>query len=115
MPMYYRSARAAIIVYDITKQSSFDNCVMRWVEELAMRGPPNIFIAVVGTKSDLESERVVSKDVVKTCVESKRGDFKGMIFMDCSAKTGEGVQELFEEICRAIETMKGNDNGEEVD
>ena len=111
--MYYRHARAAILVYDITNQSSFDNGVKHWIEELKAKGPPDIFVIVVGNKIDAESRRVVSKDIVETYVESVRGDFKGIVFRECSAKTGEGVQELFEEICRGIQRIKGvsgNDN-----
>ena len=56
-PMYYRGAAAAIIVYDITRQSSFQT-LKAWVRELQQLGPENIVIAVCGNKSDLEDKRV---------------------------------------------------------
>jgi hypothetical protein len=56
-PMYYRGAAAAIIVYDITKTSSF-NTLKNWVRELQQLGPENIVIAVCGNKADLEEKRV---------------------------------------------------------
>lgn len=55
--MYYRGAAAAIIVYDITKASSF-NTLKNWVRELQQLGPENIVIAVCGNKADLEDKRV---------------------------------------------------------
>ena len=55
--MYYRGAAAAIIVYDITKTSSF-NTLKNWVRELQQLGPENIVIAVCGNKADLEEKRV---------------------------------------------------------
>jgi small GTP-binding protein len=59
-PMYYRGAAAAIIVYDITKATSF-NTLKNWVRELQQLGPENIVIAVCGNKADLESKRVRSQ------------------------------------------------------
>jgi Ras-related protein Rab-22 len=56
-PMYYRGAAAAIIVYDITRASSFGT-LKAWVRELQQLGPENIVIAVCGNKSDLEDKRV---------------------------------------------------------
>lgn len=50
-------AAAAIIVYDITKATSF-NTLKNWVRELQQLGPENIVIAVCGNKADLESKRV---------------------------------------------------------
>lgn len=56
-PMYYRGAAAAIIVYDITRASSFQT-LKSWVRELQTLGPENIVIAICGNKSDLEDKRV---------------------------------------------------------
>ena len=55
--MYYRGAAAAIVVYDITRASSF-NTLKAWVRELQQLGPENIVIAVCGNKCDLEDKRV---------------------------------------------------------
>ena len=61
--MYYRGASAAVIVYDITKASSFETMV-HWVEELKQRAPPNIVIAIAGNKCDLENQRAVRQETV---------------------------------------------------
>lgn len=55
--MYYRGAAAAIIVYDITKLSSF-NTLKNWIDELRANGPKDIVIAIAGNKADLEDQRV---------------------------------------------------------
>ena len=54
--MYYRGAAAAIIVYDITRSTSFKT-LKHWVEELKSKGPKDIAIAIAGNKSDLENPR----------------------------------------------------------
>jgi GTPase SAR1 family protein len=55
--MYYRGAAAAIIVYDITRASSFKT-LKSWVEELRTQGPKDIALAIAGNKADLEEQRV---------------------------------------------------------
>ena len=97
--MYYRGAAAAVLVYDITKPSSFDTMV-RWVEELKVRGPPNIVLAFAGNKLDLAAERQVPTAQVQNYISKiEEGGGGRPFFRECSAKTGEGVKELFEEVC----------------
>jgi GTPase SAR1 family protein len=55
--MYYRGAAAAIVVYDITRSSSFKT-LKHWVEELKTKGPKDIAIAIAGNKADLDHMRV---------------------------------------------------------
>lgn len=55
--MYYRGAAAAIVVYDITRASTF-NTLRNWVEELQTKGPKDIAIAIAGNKADLANQRV---------------------------------------------------------
>ena len=100
--MYYRGAAAAVLVYDITKPSSFDTMV-RWVEELKVRGPPNIVLAFAGNKLDLAAHRLVPTEQVEDYISKiEEGGGGRPFFRECSAKTGEGVQELFAEVCAKI-------------
>ena len=50
--IYYKDARVAIIMYDITNRDSFDGLKM-WMEELNEKGPKGLIIAIVGNKIDL--------------------------------------------------------------
>ena len=58
--MYYRGAAAAIVVYDITSETTF-KCMQKWVKELTQFGPKDIIIVVAGNKCDLEDKREVSR------------------------------------------------------
>ena len=58
---YYKGAKGALVVYDIAKRDSFEN-IKRWVNELRMNGDKDVAIVIVGNKSDLIEERVVSKE-----------------------------------------------------
>jgi GTPase SAR1 family protein len=64
--MYYRGAAAAIVVFDITKASSFIT-LKHWVEELKTKGPKDIAIAIAGNKTDLDHLRVGFKYNSSAC------------------------------------------------
>ncbi|CAH8256614.1 unnamed protein product [Arabidopsis lyrata] len=55
-PMYYRGAAAAIIVFDVTNQASFERA-KKWVQELQAQDNPNMVMALAGNKSDLLDAR----------------------------------------------------------
>ena len=48
----------ALIVYDITKPSSFEN-IQKWIQELRDHADPHIAITLIGNKSDLKHLRAV--------------------------------------------------------
>eukprot|EP00057_Strongylocentrotus_purpuratus_P013672 XP_011668146.1 PREDICTED: ras-related protein Rab-31 isoform X1 [Strongylocentrotus purpuratus] len=93
-PLTYRSAAAALIVYDITKQDSFED-VDSWISELRSMGPEEILIYVIGNKVDLESRRVVDREVAERYAQTK-----GVFHFHSSAKTGQGIEDIFYHICQ---------------
>merc|ERR1719461_2277280 len=95
-PMYYRGAAAAIVVYDITSNASF-NRAKTWVKELQRQGSPEVVIALAGNKLDRESEREVSADEAR-----QYADENGLSFIETSAKTNINVRELFLAIARKL-------------
>lgn len=95
-PMYYRGAAAAIVVYDITLESSFES-VKRWVKELEQLGPPDIVIAIAGNKLDLKDQREISKETGEQYAESI-----GAVFAEVSALTSHNVNYIFEEISKNL-------------
>jgi Ras-related protein Rab-2A len=52
---YYRGSIGALLVYDITNRTSFENLV-RWLEEMKENAYSKMAIILVGNKIDLESE-----------------------------------------------------------
>ncbi|KAI8614481.1 ras family-domain-containing protein [Chytriomyces sp. MP71] len=95
-PMYYRNAQAAVVAYDITKQASLEKA-KSWVKELQRQANPNIIIALVGNKLDLEAERAVPTEEAQAYASEQ-----GLLFTEASAKTGEFVMEVFTEIAKKI-------------
>ena len=49
---YYRGAVGALLVYDVTRQSTYES-VRRWLKELRGHTDSNIVIMLVGNKADL--------------------------------------------------------------
>ena len=95
-PMYYRGASAAIIVYDITCRYSFEGA-QTWLKEILSKGKKDCVIVLVGNKCDLEYDRKVNKEEVEDlCKENN------LLHILTSAKTGENVLKLFEEITRRL-------------
>ncbi|CAK7896057.1 vacuolar protein sorting-associated protein 21 [[Candida] anglica] len=100
-PMYYRNAHAALCVYDITSRSSF-NKAQDWIKELKKQAPEGIVICLVGNKLDLEEEREVTQDEVAEYIEQLNQEENRLISSECSAKSGDGVLDVFNTIARAL-------------
>ena len=89
---YYKGALGAILVYDITDSTSFDN-LQNWIKELQNKGPPGLEMLVVGNKSDLEEKRQVTEQMQKKFA----GD-SGLDFIETSALTYTNVDEAFKKL-----------------
>eukprot|EP01126_Amoeba_proteus_P043958 TRINITY_DN4859_c0_g1_i10.p1 TRINITY_DN4859_c0_g1~~TRINITY_DN4859_c0_g1_i10.p1 ORF type:complete len:153 (-),score=17.78 TRINITY_DN4859_c0_g1_i10:570-1028(-) len=62
VPMYYRGAHVAVVVFDLTNYDSFLRA-QDWIEELLLKGNPKTVIVLAGNKSDLIEMRQVSSQV----------------------------------------------------
>lgn len=100
-PMYYRNAHAALCVYDITSRSSFAKA-QDWIRELKKQAPEGIVIALVANKADLPDREVESSEVEEYISTLNAENGGAIIHTECSAKTGDGVLEIFNAIARAL-------------
>ena len=91
---YYRGCHVILIVYDVTIRKSFEN-VTTWVECVDKFAKTNVLRILVGNKTDLEDKRVVSSDEGK-----KLADENGLKFYEISAKTMNGLVEMFEDVAK---------------
>ena len=89
IPMYIRDANIILVVYDITNKDSFIH-TEHWVNETKDLKREDAIFVLVGNKIDLEENRIVStKEAEDFAAE------KGFLFYEVSAKTGEKVEDLF--------------------
>jgi len=86
---YYRGAVDALVVYDITKATTFRN-VEKWLQELQTHADPDIVIMLVGNKSDLKAQREVATEDAKRFAEKNK-----LLYIETSALDGENIKEAF--------------------
>mmetsp|Transcript_34121 Transcript_34121/g.39767 ORF Transcript_34121/g.39767 Transcript_34121/m.39767 type:complete len:205 (-) Transcript_34121:99-713(-) len=95
--MYYRDAKVAILVYDITNKDSYAT-LKEWYTELMDKGPKDLIICVVGNKCDLEEQEEVDGETARTYARSINA-----LFRLTSAKENKGISELFTKVCEQLE------------
>eukprot|EP01127_Copromyxa_protea_P004470 TRINITY_DN1432_c1_g1_i2.p1 TRINITY_DN1432_c1_g1~~TRINITY_DN1432_c1_g1_i2.p1 ORF type:complete len:143 (-),score=31.57 TRINITY_DN1432_c1_g1_i2:89-517(-) len=86
---YYRGAAGALLVYDVTRRSTF-NHLTNWLTDCRNLTSPNTVVLLVGNKKDLEDARGVSFEEAETWAKEN-----GILFIEASAKTGEAVEDAF--------------------
>ena len=103
-PMYYRGAKVAIVVYDITCLDSYKGA-LSWINEIKRKGSPDCIIALVGNKCDLEKSRKVNnRDVVEY------SQLNEVYQLDVSAKTNYNIDKLFTNLAKRIPRENNNCN-----
>ena len=93
---YYKGAKGAFIVYDITRKDTFDD-IDKWRNELVNSCNKEITIMLIGNKCDLEDSREISKEQG----EEKAKSF-GFSFLETSAYSGENLEKGFEMLIKEI-------------
>ncbi|KAL9250527.1 Ras-related protein [Drosera capensis] len=93
---YYRGALGALLVYDVTKPTTFDN-VSRWLKELRDHADANIVIMLIGNKTDLKHLRAVATEDAQSYAEKE-----GLSFIETSALEATNVEEAFQNILSEI-------------
>ncbi|KAF3777863.1 Ras-related protein [Nymphaea thermarum] len=93
---YYRGALGALLVYDVTKPTTFEN-VGRWLKELRDHADSNIVIMLIGNKTDLKHLRAVATEDAQTFSEKE-----GLSFLETSALEATNVEKAFQTILSEI-------------
>ncbi len=62
---HYRRAVGALLVYDVTKASTFTNC-SKWLKELKENAEPDVVVLLIGNKIDLVEKDPSSRQVIPT-------------------------------------------------
>ncbi|CAD8051840.1 unnamed protein product [Paramecium sonneborni] len=109
---HFRKAGGALVVYDVTKEKTFES-VVKWMEDLRYQAEPDVVIMLVGNKIDLVenngSARKVQKEDAKNLAQQHK-----VLFEESSAVTGQNVGQCFDRLLQEMYKIKsltpGQDN-----
>ena len=102
---FYKDAAVAILVYDVTNRSSFENMKTFWYGQIQDFGSKNIILGVAGNKCDMYEKEDVNENEGKEFAESI-----GAFFEITSAKNNTGINELFDTASKKFVYPNGNLN-----
>jgi GTPase KRas protein len=94
---YMRSGEGFLLVYSINSRSSFDEIKGFYTQILRVKDRDSFPVVLVGNKSDLENERVVSMNEGMDLAKNMKCQF-----METSARYKINVDEAFYALVRAI-------------
>ena len=114
-PLSYPDTDVILMCFGIDNPDSFENLTEKWVPEIN-HFCPNVPVILVGNKKDLrnnaETHEQLSRRKLKP-VSPEEGQImadriKAFTYLECSARTREGVRDIFETAARAALQRKRN-------
>ena len=100
MAGHYRRAAGALIVYDVTKRSTFEH-VTNWLNNVNEMAEKNCLTYLIGNKTDLlelnENNREVPYEEAKNFAKKN-----GLRFYETSALTSVKINDCFEDLLQEI-------------
>ncbi len=100
LPLTYRGAHGIVMVYDITNQQSFD-LIVKYIN--LIKPNPNVKLILVGTKSDLQTQRVISTQQGQILAQSYQ-----IPFIECSTKDQIKTDLIFSTLINEITMIDPN-------
>jgi small GTP-binding protein len=95
----YRNASLMILCYDISQKASFRMMIEIYEDAIKHYGTSTPFV-LIGTKSDLSSNREVTLEEANQWANSRR-----IHYYECSAKTNTNVDNVFKEMASLCLTL----------
>lgn len=103
---YFRGASGALLVFDITRRSTFES-LSAWLQDLRQIAEEDIVVILVGNKSDLADKSSDAQGGNKRAVTKEEAEEwcrreNVLRYVETSAKSGEGVERAFLEVAERV-------------
>ena len=105
---YYRKAYGILLLFDVTKRSSFNAC-KNYLEEVRINSDKKCVIYLVGNKIDLADERQITKEEAEDF--AKKENIK---YIETSAIKNMKVNEAFTSLLNSIYQIKKEDDKSKI-
>ena len=93
---YYKGAKGALIVYDTTQKTSFEN-IDKWMSEIKEKSSKDMKLMIIGNKIDLKDERQVETDEALAKAQILEAPI-----METSALDATNVKEAFYDLLKEM-------------
>eukprot|EP00808_Paulinella_micropora_P025636 g26867.t1 len=93
---YFKGAMGIVVVFDMTKISSFRN-VRHWLRDVRQYADREVQVVLVGNKSDLREDRQVAAEEARVFAEDQ-----GIRYFETSAKSALNVHTAFQYLVKCV-------------
>lgn len=118
-PLAYVDTDIFLLCFSVVNPKSLENITEKWIPEINHHRPNTPYL-LVGTKTDLKDDQEIVNKLAKTQkapVSMREGisvakKIKAVQYFECSAKTLQGVENVFDEAVKAA--LKPADEGKKI-
>ena len=101
--MFFQGCSGTLLVYDITRYSTFERITSKWLEDFKKYSRPDGVYLLIGNKSDLIDSVKVSSEEGNSLAEK----INAVKFIETSAKYGKNVEEAFKTLVSHVLKKSG--------
>lgn len=100
-PMFYKAARALVLMFDITNKESFE-AIPRWIKEAEDNIGYSVPLILAANKTDLPNHEIEISEI------ERYAHHLGAEFILTSVKTGDNVANMFEKLGEAVYSSRND-------
>ena len=117
-PLSYANANVFLVCFSVVNPVSYENVTAKWYPEV-VHFCPDVPQILVGTKLDLRDDPVIRDKLASQNGEPVNTEMgvelakkiKAIKYMECSAKTSQGLKAVFDEAVKAVLFAKPKKKG----